>query len=50
VIDVMDKARYYSGELLERFKVIERNYKSSVSMIHLFNYVLRNNEGKRLKE
>lgn len=31
IIDLLDKTRYYSGELLERFKVIEKNYISSVS-------------------
>jgi hypothetical protein len=33
VIDLMDKTRYFSGELLERFKVIERNYQAAVIYI-----------------
>lgn len=26
IIDLLDKSRYFIGELLERFKVMERNY------------------------
>eukprot|EP00347_Sterkiella_histriomuscorum_P013139 403365863 len=29
IIDLLDKTRYFCGELLEKFKVIERNYNAS---------------------
>jgi hypothetical protein len=32
ILDFLDKSRYYVGELLERFKVIEKNYQTAVSI------------------
>jgi hypothetical protein len=36
IIDVLDKVRYFCGEVYERFKVIERNYQSTVIILLLF--------------
>jgi hypothetical protein len=45
ILDALDKTRYFCGELFEKFKVFERNYAVSVSLIFFMMNIEIKKEG-----